>query len=221
VRIDSFPNAAFCHNKKVLTRPAFKVQIFPIHYAWLCNLKGAELFMGMSFTNARPGDGTWVGVLKPSSLRQRFASCSPFTVALSGTLMVLSVGLVDFLTGAEISFSVFYLIPIGFTTWFAGRALGLLTAFLSAAVWLAADLATTPGYSHPAIPYWNSLVRLGIFALTAHQLSAIRGLEQAVQKKTALLACGHSFRVGRQSLRQPAAFHGAFVGHPLAETRRS
>jgi signal transduction histidine kinase len=64
-------------------------------------------------------------------------------------------------------------------------------ALLSAAAWLGADLAAAAVYSHPAIPYWNCLVRLGFFLLVALQFAAIRrlteGLEAAVQQKTAFL----------------------------------
>jgi diguanylate cyclase (GGDEF)-like protein len=36
---------------------------------------------------------------------------------------------------------------------------------LCAAAWLAADLGTNNDYSHPLLPIWNSLVRLGIFLI--------------------------------------------------------
>ncbi len=128
------------------------------------------------------------GVFK---IKEYCAARSPLQVIVIGVLTVILVGLIDLVTGAEISLSIFYLVPIAFTTWFAGRMPGLLTAVLSAGVWLAADLSNALPYSHPAIPFWNSAVRLGIFVLTACQLSSIRrltaNLEQAVRKKTALL----------------------------------
>ena len=128
------------------------------------------------------------GVFK---IKEYLAARSPLLVIVVGVLAVILVGLIDSVTGAEISLSIFYLVPIGFTTWFAGRMPGLLTAVLSAGVWLAADLSNALMYSHPAIPFWNSAVRLGIFVLMACQFSSIRrltgNLEQAVQKKTALL----------------------------------
>jgi signal transduction histidine kinase len=128
------------------------------------------------------------GVFK---IKEYFAARSPMVVIVIGVLTVTLVGLIDLVTGAQISLSIFYLVPIAFTTWFAGRMPGLLTAVLSAGAWLAADLSNTLMYSHPAIPFWNSAVRLGMFVLMACQLSSIRrltgNLEQAVRKKTALL----------------------------------
>src|SRR5262245_46218272 len=127
-----------------------------------------------------------------SKFHAYFASRSTALLTGIGCLTVLLVGLIDFVTGAEVSVSVFYLIPIAFTTWFAGRVPGLISAGLSAGIWLAAELANAPGYSHHAIPLWNSLGRLGMFVLVAVQLSSIRklngNLEQAVQRKTALLS---------------------------------
>lgn len=134
-------------------------------------------------------DRAWfgAGVVKT----KEYLAARPLFVIVIGVLMVILIGLVDLVTGAEISLSIFYLVPIAFTTWFAGRMPGLLTAVLSAGVWLSADLSNTLTYAHPAIPFWNSAVRLGIFVLMAGQLSSIRtltgNLEQAVQKKTALL----------------------------------
>ncbi len=41
-------------------------------------------------------------------------------------------------------------------------------------MWLAADLAAGHGYSHPVIPVWNALVRLGFFLVTGHFVSENR-----------------------------------------------
>src|SRR5438046_10654145 len=103
--------------------------------------------------------------------------------------MVILVVLVDWVTCADISLSIFYLVPIAVTTWFAGRVPGLVTALLSAGVWLAADVGNAVTYSHPALPYWTGAVRLRISVLVACQLSSIRrltsNLEPAVPKTAA------------------------------------
>src|SRR6266566_4175231 len=83
------------------------------------------------------------GVFK---IKEHFAARSPLLVIVIGVLTVILVGLIDLETGAEISLSIFYLVPIAFTTWFAGRTPGLLTAVLSAGVWLAADLSNAVMY---------------------------------------------------------------------------
>jgi diguanylate cyclase (GGDEF)-like protein len=90
-----------------------------------------------------------------------------------GVGMIAVIGEVDLLTGPEIGFSIFYLFPIGFMTWSAGRAQGIVLSLLSAGVWLAADLGAGAVYSSPAIPYWNAMVRLGLFLIVTHTLSAL------------------------------------------------
>ena len=80
-------------------------------------------------------------------------------------LLVLLLGGIDYLTGAEFSFSVFYTLPIAIAGWFAGRGAGILTSFTAATCWLAADLLGGHAYTQPTIPFWNAAVRLGFFTI--------------------------------------------------------
>jgi diguanylate cyclase (GGDEF)-like protein len=94
--------------------------------------------------------------------------------AIIGLLLVVPVGIIDILTGDELSFSLFYLLPISLATWYAGRRLGVVTSVFSAFVWFASDAITGHPYSHPAIPYWNSAIRLGFFLITSLLMSALQ-----------------------------------------------
>ena len=93
-------------------------------------------------------------------------------IAISLCTVVL-ICTIDYLTGSELSFSIFYLIPISITTILLGCKAGYLTAFLSALCWLVADLAANHAYSNDLIPYWNTAVRLGYFIAHTVLLSAI------------------------------------------------
>jgi signal transduction histidine kinase len=93
------------------------------------------------------------------------------TVAL---VLVATIGCADYLTGLEVSFSIFYLLPIIFVTWFVGPRPGYLLSVLSAIAWLANDhWLVAHAYSHPLIPYWNAGVRLGFFSLVTLILSGL------------------------------------------------
>lgn len=70
--------------------------------------------------------------------------------------------------------SLFYLGPVALATWYGGRRLGIGIAVLSCAVWYFAEVAAGAQYSHPAIPVWNALVRLGFFLITSLLLNALR-----------------------------------------------
>jgi len=77
--------------------------------------------------------------------------------------MILVLGILNFITGYEISFSIFYLVPTAFALWRIGRSFSFLIAFVSATVWLISDIATGHIFSHPVIPIWNAIVRFGFF----------------------------------------------------------
>lgn len=92
-----------------------------------------------------------------------------------GFVIVCAIGIVDFFTGYEFSFSLFYVIPIALVTWFGGRRIGIMMSLLSAAVWLGADAASGHIYAHPLIPFWNTLIRLSFFIIITMLLSALKG----------------------------------------------
>jgi hypothetical protein len=52
---------------------------------------------------------------------------------------VLAVGLVDWLTGYELNFFVFYFLPVSLAAWFLGFGSSVTLAVLSALVWFGAD----------------------------------------------------------------------------------
>jgi signal transduction histidine kinase len=91
-----------------------------------------------------------------------------------GLVSILLLGIVDHLTGPEISFSIFYLLPISMAAWFVGRRAGIGLSVAGAATWLVADLLAEQTYSHPVIPFWNAAVRLGFFLVVSQVLSGLK-----------------------------------------------
>jgi diguanylate cyclase (GGDEF)-like protein len=90
-----------------------------------------------------------------------------------GLVLIVLIGLVDYLSGAEISFSIFYLVPILFITWKMGRKAGVFISVSGAIIWFVSDNAVAH-YSHSLIPYWNAFVRLGFFLITSLMLSKLK-----------------------------------------------
>jgi diguanylate cyclase (GGDEF)-like protein len=90
-----------------------------------------------------------------------------------GVVLLAVIGLVDYITGVEISLSIFYLVPILFITWNTGRKAGILLSVFGAVIWFVSDNTKTH-YSHFLIPYWNSFVRLGFFLITSIMLSKFK-----------------------------------------------
>ncbi|HTS55350.1 MAG TPA: GGDEF domain-containing protein [Burkholderiales bacterium] len=84
------------------------------------------------------------------------------------------VGYVDYLTGYEVSVSIFYLGPVAVAAWYAGRWPGIAVAAICCVSWSITDFATGLEYSHPAIMFWDSIVRFGFFLATGLLLTALR-----------------------------------------------
>lgn len=91
-------------------------------------------------------------------------------------VVLTGIGVGDYFSGSEISFSIFYLLPIAFGVWLGGHVAGYSLSFMGACIWLAVDLFSEHQYSHPLIPYWNSLVRGSFFLIISMLIQKVRAL---------------------------------------------
>jgi diguanylate cyclase (GGDEF)-like protein len=80
----------------------------------------------------------------------------------------------DTMTGPDLSFLVFYFLPIAAATWFSKKTTGTVTAVFCAAAWFFADVISHASYSHPAVPYWNVTVKLLVFLTVVELLSRLK-----------------------------------------------
>lgn len=92
----------------------------------------------------------------------------------SGLALIALFGMLDHVTGFELSFSVFYLIPIILAAWYVGRDAGFAMALVSAVTWLSTDYTSGHVYSQAWMPFWNATVRLAFFALITYLAAEIR-----------------------------------------------
>ncbi len=108
-------------------------------------------------------------------LRKQFSLPSKILLSAGILLLVGLLGSADYLTGTEIAFSVFYLIPVGVAAWLINRKMGIITSVASTFAWYLADtLPRTQPYSSAAIPIWNASTRLIMFLLVTALLAALR-----------------------------------------------
>lgn len=83
-------------------------------------------------------------------------------LTLEALAFIAVMGYVDFTTGPDLAFSVFYLLPVIGTAWFVGRTQAMVAAVAAAAVWVAAEYGARPGVDL-MVHLWNGLTRLAIF----------------------------------------------------------
>lgn len=96
------------------------------------------------------------------------------SIIVIAIFLALLVGVTDYYTGREISFSIFYLLPILLVTWYGRKNIGIYFSVISSLEWLIADQLTNPNYSHFTIPFWNMSVRLSFFLIIVFIVSRLK-----------------------------------------------
>ena len=111
-------------------------------------------------------------------------------VVLAWILMLL-IGSLDYFTGRDFTVSPYYLVPICWASWVAGRRAGIWLAIASTITWFVSDLLSGYFYHHTLTPVWNALMFLILFLFVVYLISAFKvahyHLEEIVQQRTAAL----------------------------------
>lgn len=104
-------------------------------------------------------------------------------------ISLLFIAFIDYITGVDFSFSIFYLVPISLVAWYVGMIAGVLASTAGAVLWFIVDSVLGEHvYASPAASYWNSLVRFGFFIIVTLILSRLRGSLEAIRSRTEDLA---------------------------------
>jgi hypothetical protein len=103
-------------------------------------------------------------------------------VFLTSVLTLATVSYVDYVTGYEFLFFVFYFIPVALCGWYLGRLATYGMAVLSGISWFFVDLASSHYYSHEAFRYWNSFTCFLAFAIIGIGLRHIRRSQDEERK---------------------------------------
>jgi len=110
-------------------------------------------------------------------IRAALAALPKGLVLACSVLLTVGIGVLDFVTGTYLSFSLFYLLPVGLVSWRLGRNIGVAMALFTAEVGLAGDMAS--GTGHGFVPVWNAGARLGVFITVALILTRLTEALQA------------------------------------------
>ena len=108
------------------------------------------------------------------NLKDYFKQEPGFASVMAGFLLVGLLGLLDYATGPQLSFEIFFLIPVSLVVWFSGRSAGILISVLSALTWFAAATASNPATLASPVAYWNAVMKLGFLMAVAWILPALK-----------------------------------------------
>jgi len=110
----------------------------------------------------------------PDSIEHRHALVNSGCAVL---LVILTW--IDYVTGYEFGFFIFYFIPVSIAAWYGGRRSGLAFALASGVAWFVSDRLSLHPYSKAFFIYWETFIRLVSFLTTALTLNKIRELATA------------------------------------------
>lgn len=100
--------------------------------------------------------------------------------ALAALLLVAGA---DYLTGYELWFSIFYLLPVSVATWFVGWWAGLGFSAVSVGCSLMGDLASGAHFSSTFVPWWNVLISLSFYTAMVSVLARLRSTQQQLERR--------------------------------------
>jgi len=122
---------------------------------------------------------------------KRFESHATAIWVFFSLVIAAIVGVFDCLSGFELNFFAFYLIPVTLAVWFVGRGFGIFVAALCVVVSIAGDLIAGARYSSSLVPVWNTAIALTFFLVVVWILARLRSLhnelEERVRQRTAAL----------------------------------
>ncbi|MEO5699314.1 MAG: GGDEF domain-containing protein [Casimicrobiaceae bacterium] len=90
--------------------------------------------------------------------------------------VIVAVGVIDYLTGPDLTLAVFYLVPVAAIAWVAGSAMAVGASLLAAGAWLAAELGASEVESDLFVYAWNFCARLLYLLLVALLLARLRAM---------------------------------------------
>jgi low affinity Fe/Cu permease len=136
-------------------------------------------------------------------------------INLGCTVLLVVLTWIDYVTGYEFGFFIFYFIPVSIAAWYVGRRSGLAFAFASGVAWYLSDRLSLHPYSKAFFIYWETFMRLVSFLTTALTLNKIRELASAHVQLRDSLREAHEENVDlRRKLEQAALGRENASGRP-------
>src|SRR5271165_6674925 len=101
--------------------------------------------------------------------------------------LAITIGLIDYLTGDEVTVDPFYSIPILLMVWFGNKNLAIVISFLCAFAWWWANVAGGHSYSSEWFRIWDAIVRLMFFCLVVFAGSMFKEQRDSIRDRLELL----------------------------------
>jgi signal transduction histidine kinase len=152
-----------------------------------------------------------------SQLKQLLARLSKLPgrwATLLALLMALLVGVFDFATGFDLHVTAFYLLPVCWASWAAGRKGGFIVATACTIIFGVAGVISRHSNIALMVPLWNSVMVAAIFAIAVYSITAAGRAYRSLAEAQALL------REANEHLEETVQLRTAALRAEVAERQR-
>ena len=106
----------------------------------------------------------------------------PWYAFLAALALSLVLGVVDWASGYELQFFVFYFLPITLAGWYCGLARTLVVSTLCGGLWFSIDLFSGHPYSNWFFSCWCAMIRITSFLINGYSVVRIKELRLGKQQ---------------------------------------
>lgn len=98
------------------------------------------------------------------------------TRGIIATIIVLWIAVItaDAVTGPQLSFTLFYLMPVGIAAWYLSWRAAVIMALFGTFAWYVGDVVNGVAWTTQSVRYWNTFMRGGIFLVVAYAIAMLR-----------------------------------------------
>ena len=96
----------------------------------------------------------------------------------AGLLVLMMIGVMDYLTGYVFRMEPFYLAPLAFAAWYIDRDTGFVLSAITVGIITLSDALTGKTFGHILLELWNASFRLGFYLVFVFLLSRLRSIMQ-------------------------------------------
>ena len=129
-------------------------------------------------------------------------------------MLAMGVGWVDYEVGFDLHATTFYLLPICWASWAAGRKAGLCLAVACAGIFATASSISRRSDVHAIVPLWNALMLLGVLVGAVYVVTA------ALDAYRSLAEAQASLREANEHLEETVQLRTAALRSEIAERQR-
>lgn len=93
-------------------------------------------------------------------------------------LLLLAIGIMDYMTGYKFRLDLFYLVPLAFAAWYIDRNTGFALSAITVGIITLAEALTGKIFDHILLEFWNASMRIGFYLVVIFILSRLRSTMQ-------------------------------------------